>query len=155
MAIPKHHGHASPRPYQPSGAQSPALGLCSTPFAPHSWGKKNRKLGTSQTPGRRLLLYLSFRQPQTSGRRLRQTEGLAISTHKGQDVPRLYWPLGRAKGRSPSAFSSIPQEWGIKGVDVPYDLNRRWSTACGKDGLLAGLDEGPYTSILNMLGVVY
>jgi hypothetical protein len=28
--------------------------------------------------------------------------------------------MGRAEGRSPTAFLSIPQEWGIKGVETGF-----------------------------------
>ncbi len=33
--------------------------------------------------------------------------------------------LGRAEERSPSALITIPQEWGVKGVEAANDEHRR------------------------------
>jgi hypothetical protein len=44
---------------------------------------------------------------------------------------------------------------GDKGVELHHILMRRQCMACWEDGLLAGLDGGPYTSMLKLTNVVY
>jgi hypothetical protein len=73
-----------------------------------------------------VLIYNKGRQasgaiPHRGAVRLRRTCGLACPRVTGKLCFARATHRGRAEGRSPSAFSSCPQEWGTQGVDSQSD----------------------------------